>query len=190
MDSSILVRAIEYAGHVHRNQKRKLSDNPFIVHPLHVALVVSKYTNDINIIAAAILHDTIEDSESDERVTRDDIAQTFNEQIADIVDAVTIRGVDTMESKALSRAHILASSWESQLVKTADIISNMSSNITRLDSYSIEEIEHTLDEKLDDLILMNKEFIDAVTDTKVLNSGIIAEAQTCLEQLNQKLKEA
>ncbi len=183
MDSPLLVRAIEYAGHVHRNQKRKLSDNPFVVHPLHVALIASKYTNDTDIVIAAILHDTIEDSEPEEKITKDTIARAFNERVANIVDDVSIKGTDSMEAKRASREHILTSGWESQLVKLSDIISNTSCNITRLDIHPLETIERELGESLLEVCAVNENFIKKVTNEDVLKTGIVKEARECVSAL-------
>ena len=183
MNSLLLVRAIEYAGHVHRNQKRKLSDDPFVVHPLHVALIASRYTHDDDVIVAAILHDTMEDSEPEEKVTKDVIAQVFNERVANIVDDVSIKGTDSMEAKRASREHILTAAWESHLVKLSDIISNTSCNITRLDIHSLETIERELGESLLEACAVNEDFIEKVTNEKILETGIVEDARRCVSAL-------
>jgi len=57
----IIEQAIEFAVHAHEGQKRKYKDLPYILHPMEVAVVISTITQDKEVIAAGILHDTIED---------------------------------------------------------------------------------------------------------------------------------
>ena len=55
-------KAIDFATKVHEGQYRKGTDRPYIVHPMEVGKIVSTMTQDEEIISAAILHDTIEDT--------------------------------------------------------------------------------------------------------------------------------
>ena len=62
--SQIIQKALTKAIELHENQTRKGSDNvPYVVHPVEMAIILSRFTNDEDLIAAALLHDTLEDCE-------------------------------------------------------------------------------------------------------------------------------
>lgn len=79
-----VVRAYEMAAEAHAPQRRK-SGEPYIVHPLAVAKIVSELGLDEVTIAAALLHDAVEDT----GVTLEDLVESFGEDLAAIVDGVT-----------------------------------------------------------------------------------------------------
>lgn len=187
MQSKRFVEAIEFAGHIHRNQKRKLSENPYITHPLHVATIVAKHTDDEDVLIAALLHDTIEDSEAGEKVTTNKLAEKFGDRVAEIVDNLTIRGEDDLDSKQKSREKILSCSWESKLIKCADIMSNTLYNLFRLDSYSKEDIESVLGENLSDVVKTNLDFVRRINFDKKEHSKIAKETEELLNSLKEKI---
>jgi myo-inositol-1(or 4)-monophosphatase len=75
-----LEKAIIFAVKAHEGQLRK-DGSPFILHPLEVAVNAGRITDDIDVMAAAVLHDTVEDTD----VTAQDILENFGENIAAIV---------------------------------------------------------------------------------------------------------
>lgn len=83
-DLSIVERAYGFAAEVHREHKR-LSGDPYIMHPLAVAHILADLEQDPITIAAAFLHDTVEDGE----VTTEEIAAKFSPEIARLVEGVT-----------------------------------------------------------------------------------------------------
>src|ERR1035437_5644035 len=85
--TAIVIRAIGFAMSRHLGQ---LYDDgrPFIEHPLQVYDILTEVTNDPNLLAAALLHDTIEDTPT----TYKELVQTFNTDIADLVMEVTKEG--------------------------------------------------------------------------------------------------
>ncbi len=80
----IVERAYALASDAHKNQKRK-SGEPYIIHPLSVAIVLAKLELDLESIAAGLLHDVVEDTTYSE----EDIAREFNDDVALLVDGVT-----------------------------------------------------------------------------------------------------
>lgn len=82
---SDLERAIKYAVDAHAGMKRKLHETPYILHPLEVAVIAGTLTEDPEIIAAAALHDTVEDTS----VTIEDIKREFGERVAFLVSSET-----------------------------------------------------------------------------------------------------
>lgn len=73
--------AIQFAAVAHRNQKRKGTDIPYIVHPFEVAQILTAVGADEEVIVAGLLHDTIEDTD----VILDDIAEQFGRQVGVLV---------------------------------------------------------------------------------------------------------
>lgn len=80
---SLMDRAIVFATRAHSGTYRKGTSIPYIVHPIEAAAIVSTMTDDPDMIAAAVLHDVVEDTDA----TLEEIRFFFNDRIADLVDA-------------------------------------------------------------------------------------------------------
>lgn len=127
-DLEFVKRAYQFASFLHRDQKRK-SGEPYIVHPLSVAYILTTYARaDMNTICAALLHDTVEDT----NCTKEDIISNFGEEVAMLVDGVTkIRGVvfrSREEGSIENQGKILNGMAEDIriiLIKLADRLHNM-----------------------------------------------------------------
>lgn len=120
-----ILRAASFAAGKHRFQKRKGADaEPYINHPLEVANLLASVggIEDADIIAAAILHDTIEDTET----SRDELIELFGIRVADIVAEVTDdKSLPKAERKRLQIDHAPHLSSGAKLVKLCDKISNV-----------------------------------------------------------------
>lgn len=81
---AFVMKAYEYAKAMHKDQKRK-SGEPYIMHPVNVAIILADLDMDVETIIAALLHDVVEDTPA----TYDDVKNMFSEDIANIVDGVT-----------------------------------------------------------------------------------------------------
>ena len=77
-------KAYEFANYLHKGQYRQ-SGEPYITHPLNVALILANMNADSDTLCAALLHDTLEDTSA----TKDDIEYFFNSEVANLVDGVT-----------------------------------------------------------------------------------------------------
>src|SRR5690554_2097403 len=84
VDEEIIKKACEFADKAHDGQLRN-SGEKYIIHPLHVALILSELNMDTPTIVAGLLHDVIEDTD----YSYDDVASIFGKEIADLVDGVT-----------------------------------------------------------------------------------------------------
>tara|TARA_R110002096_G_scaffold339936_4_gene533174 strand:+ start:485 stop:1006 length:522 start_codon:yes stop_codon:yes gene_type:complete len=121
-----LARVYATAAHAAVGQRRKYTDQPYIVHPIRVAEIADLYGGTDDMISAAYLHDVVEDT----AVSIDDIEDMFGPAVALIVDGLT--DVSKPEDgnravrKAKDRAHSAEASYEAQFVKCADIIDNAS----------------------------------------------------------------
>lgn len=91
----IIKKAYEFANELHYGQKRQ-SGEAYISHPLNVAYILSEMHADKDTICAGLLHDTLEDTET----TKEEIAQLFNKEIANLVDGVTKISKMNFSSKA------------------------------------------------------------------------------------------
>ena len=83
-DIEKIKKAYEFADFLHKKQYRQ-SGEPYITHPLNVALILAKMNADSDTISAALLHDTLEDTNA----TKEDIEYYFNSEVANLVDGVT-----------------------------------------------------------------------------------------------------
>lgn len=81
---ALVTKAYNYASSAHFGQKRR-SGEDYIIHPLNVAYILSNIHGDASIICAALLHDTIEDCD----VTKEELEEKFNKEIANLVDGIT-----------------------------------------------------------------------------------------------------
>jgi (p)ppGpp synthase/HD superfamily hydrolase len=85
--SAILDRALQLAAVAHREQQRKGTAVPYIVHPAHAAMILIKYQFPEDAVVAAVLHDVIEDTE----VSLGLLQAEFGDEVARIVDALSER---------------------------------------------------------------------------------------------------
>ncbi|MDQ5911559.1 MAG: diphosphokinase / guanosine-3,5-bis(diphosphate) 3-diphosphatase [Pseudomonadota bacterium] len=119
------VRAVTFAAHKHRSQRRKDAvASPYINHPVGVAnvLINEGGITDLAVLCAAILHDTVEDTET----TADELITVFGSQVASIVLEVTDdKSLTKPARKQLQIEHAPHLSPEAKLVKLADKICNL-----------------------------------------------------------------
>ncbi|MFZ2149571.1 MAG: HD domain-containing protein [Minisyncoccia bacterium] len=110
-----------------KKQKRKGKDIPYIVHPLSVGMIIAKAGGDEDVVIAGILHDTIEDSAEEKKITKEIIKEKFGENIMELVLSVTEEEKDAPweDRKAQALAHIEHFSNDSVLLKSADVVSNV-----------------------------------------------------------------
>ena len=120
-------KAYELAAKVHEGQKR-LSGEPYIMHPLSVALILARLGMDDASIIAAMLHDTVEDTD----LTNDEIKKEFGDTVAELVDGVTKIGRVPLQTKEEQQAEnirkmLIAMSRDIRviIIKLADRLHNM-----------------------------------------------------------------
>jgi (p)ppGpp synthase/HD superfamily hydrolase len=117
-------RVFATAAHAAVGQVRKYTFEPYIVHPAEVAKIVRDAGGSEAMIAAAWLHDTVEDTD----VTIETIRAEFGVEVAELVgwltDVSRPEHGNRAHRKALDRAHSAAAPAEAQTVKLADLIAN------------------------------------------------------------------
>lgn len=124
-DLTKILTALAFSSDEHRDQRRKDNNaSPYINHPISLANVLcneGKITN-VKVICAALLHDTIEDTET----TPDELRRRFGKKITKIVLEVTDdKSLPKAERKLQQIAHARKASKHAKLVKLADKICNM-----------------------------------------------------------------
>ena len=123
-DIMILRKAADFAAKAHEGTFRKGSRIPYIYHPMEVALIVAQMTDDREVIAAAYLHDVLEDTS----VTQEDIQEAFGSRILSLVQAETEDKTRTwQERKATTVEHLAEASREIKILTLGDKLSNLRS---------------------------------------------------------------
>ena len=121
----VFVKAVAFAADKHRNQRRKDADaSPYINHPIALANVLANEggITDVAVLCAAVLHDTIEDTET----TSEELTAMFGRQVTAIVlDVTDDKSLDKHVRKQRQIEHAPRSSNEAKLVKLADKICNL-----------------------------------------------------------------
>jgi myo-inositol-1(or 4)-monophosphatase len=128
LDTALLDRAIVFALRAHAGTERRGKGFPYIVHPLEAVTIVATMTSDQELLAAAALHDTVEDTD----VTIDQIRAEFGDRIASLVAAdsdIPVQDMNAEDSwyvrKQAAIDRIAASSYDAKIVAMGDKLSNM-----------------------------------------------------------------
>ena len=124
-DLPLVLQALAFAADKHRDQRRKdAAASPYINHPIALAnvLVREGEVSDPAVLAAALLHDTVEDTQT----TPAELKAAFGPAVAAIVEEVTDdKSLPKAERKRLQIEHAATMSREAKLVKLADKICNL-----------------------------------------------------------------
>ena len=123
-DITKLIKCIGFGAEKHANQRRKnKSSEPYINHPIELAnILVNCDITDLDVLCAAILHDTIEDTDT----TYDELVKNFGLEIANIViECTDDKSLDKITRKKIQITHAKEISDKAKLVKLADKYSNI-----------------------------------------------------------------
>jgi len=116
-----ILQAVVFAAEAHKGQVRKYTGLPYINHPISVASRVEAVRGDSQMIMAALLHDTLEDT----KATASDIKQLFGVVVASYVIALSdMEQGNRAERKAQSRIRLAAAPAEVKTIKLADLLDN------------------------------------------------------------------
>ncbi len=128
LDTSLLDRALVFAVRAHAGTERRGKGFPYIVHPLEAVEIVATMTRDQELLAAAALHDTVEDTD----VTVEQIRAEFGERIASLVASesdIVFNGVSEEDSwharKQAAIDRLARASRDAKMVALGDKLSNL-----------------------------------------------------------------
>ncbi len=146
-DLFLLERAFDLAYKAHEGQKRR-SGEDYIIHPMEVAKILVDLDMDSQTVAAALLHDVVEDTD----YTYDDMVSIFGEEIAALVDGVTKLGNIKFQDKEQKQAENLRKMFLAMtkdirvlIIKLADRLHNMRTIYFMSDEKMVEKCQETLD---------------------------------------------
>ena len=141
LDTSLLDRAIVFAVEAHAGTERRGKGFPYIVHPLEAMEIVATITPDQELLAAAVLHDTVEDTD----VTLEMIREEFGDRVAGLVDA---------ESSIIEEETNEEESWHARKRQTLD----------RLACATLEEKIVALGDKLSNMRAISRDYAEKGDD--------------------------
>ena len=128
LDTELLDRAIVFAVRAHGGTERRGKGFPYIVHPMEAVEIVATMTSDQELLAAAALHDTVEDTD----VTEEQLRAEFGERVASLVAAESDEPHEHRDSidnwrarKQAAIDRIAAASHDAKIVALGDKLSNM-----------------------------------------------------------------
>lgn len=158
-----LSNAINKSAWAHRNQTRKGSDLPYIVHPYSVMCIASEATSDEDILIACLMHDVIEDVP--EEYSADQMRADFGDRVLDIVLGVTKDdSLPDWQARADAYLHHLEheASDESVIVSCADKIHNLMSILADYDEIG-DELWNRFNAGKERQVWWYRAILDAVT---------------------------
>ena len=128
LDTTLLDRAIVFAVRAHAGTERRGKGFPYIVHPMEAVEIVATMTRDQELLAAAVLHDTVEDTDT----TVEQIRTEFGDRIASLVASesdIVLDGVSEADSwharKQAAINRLARASHDAKMVALGDKLSNM-----------------------------------------------------------------
>ena len=123
----MLDEVLKFATKAHGSQKRKYTGEPYIVHPIAVSEIVKTVSHTDEMVAAALLHDVVEDTP----VTIQEIETKFGSKVAELVgwltDTSRPENGNRKTRKSIDRLHSADAPAEAQTIKLADLIHNTKS---------------------------------------------------------------
>ena len=120
----MIEEAAAFAAKAHAGVFRKGTEIPYITHPMETALIVSGFTRDEELIAAALLHDVVEDA----GVTGEELRLSFGNRVAEVVlQASEDKSRTWQERKSTAIRHLEGASWDLKVLAMGDKLSNMRS---------------------------------------------------------------
>lgn len=130
------------AAKMHKEQVRLDDFTPYICHPVFVAIILSEYTDDEDLICAALLHDTVEDTQ----YTPEELRKDFGERVQDIVKEVTTPqyegpGRDWAKQHKEKIIHLSKISKNGLILKVADNIHNLSDEADGFEKLGLSFLE-------------------------------------------------
>jgi (p)ppGpp synthase/HD superfamily hydrolase len=187
--SPLVERAMRIAAKAHRHHHRKGSDLPYISHPAQAAMILLRAgIDDDEILAAALLHDVVEDTEH----TLEMLATDFSPRVVQLVAAMTERKHDEhgrkrswQERKDEHLGHIAAEPWEARAIVLADKLHNLGSMLVDLDNG--EDVWSRFNAPRERVLWYHREMIAAAEQDHPRLAGLASECCTMIARLAERI---
>ena len=185
--SPLVERAIRIAAIAHRNHHRKGSDLPYLTHPAQAAMILLRAgIDDDEILAAALLHDVVEDTDH----TLEMLAADFPPKVVQLVAAMTERKHDHdgrrrtwQERKDEHLEHIAAEPWEARAIVLADKLHNLGSML--LDLEAGQDLWSRFNSPRDRVLWYYRAMIAAAFQDDARLTGLATECTALIDRLSE-----
>jgi (p)ppGpp synthase/HD superfamily hydrolase len=159
MDYPLVLRAAKFAVAAHGNQTRRYTGEPYTLHLFSVAQRVAVYTLDPHVIAAALLHDVVEDTDVSNETVKTLFGQRVAEMVFALTDTPTTPDMNRVARKEIDRERIHKASADVQLIKAMDMLDNMPSIVEHDPNFAVvfmreKELLTDVLDKLDPAVMM------------------------------------
>ena len=183
MFSEALERALGVALAAHEGQFRKGGDTPYVVHPIHVAVLLARFGAEDEVIQAGVLHDVVEDCEG---WTIERLRAEFGVRVASIVEELTEDKACAWEDRKQSAIdHAPSMSREAASVKACDKLHNLESLLIQLEqARDPQQVWRRFRGGRDRTLVMDRALVDALgprVDPEL--AGALARVQGAVEAL-------
>ena len=184
--SPLVDRAMRIAAKAHRHHHRKGSDLPYITHPAQAAMILLRAgIDDDEILAAALLHDVVEDTEH----TLEMLAADFPPKVVQLVAAMTERKHDRdgrkrtwQERKDEHLRHMAAEPWEARAIVLADKLHNLGS--MEVDLVQGEDLWSRFNAPPDRILWYHREMVAAAEQGDPRLAKLATECRTLIDRLD------
>ncbi len=167
-------KAFAIACHEGIGHRRKYTNEPYWIHPQAVAEMVASVTTDPEIIAAAWLHDTVEDTSTTLTEIEERFGRRVAELVSDLTDVSTPADGNRAQRKSLDREHSASAHADAKTVKLADLIHNTDSIVQHAPGFAkvyLEEKRQLLEVlKEGDSLLYQRALMQLQHATKLLSN--------------------
>jgi (p)ppGpp synthase/HD superfamily hydrolase len=183
MKTNIVERAVSLAADKHKNHTRKEGGLLYISHLVSVALILQKYNFDENVIAAGLLHDTLEDTET----TQEEILENFGQVILDLILQVT--NDDTLSWKEKKQKYVdtvKVASTGAQAIALADKMHNMKSLLSNLEELGPEKVWSFFNASKEDKLWFEGACLQMFQETFSGPSEMVVEYASQIQELKSK----
>lgn len=162
MKTNLIEKAASFAADKHKNQYRKEGGLLYISHLVSVALILQKYNFSETVIAAGLLHDTLEDTDT----TEQEIEENFCKEILDLILQVT--NDDTLDWKSKKQKYVDTvrnADTNTKAIALADKIHNMKSLLLNLSENGPEKVWAIFNAKKEDKLWFEEACLKMFTET-------------------------
>jgi (p)ppGpp synthase/HD superfamily hydrolase len=180
---NIIEKAASFAADKHKNQTRKEGGLLYISHLVSVALILQKYNFSEQIIAAGLLHDTLEDTET----TEQEILENFEQEVLDMILQVTNdKDLDWKSKKQKYVDTVRTANPGAQAIALADKMHNMKSLLNNLEELGPEKVWAFFNASPADKLWFEEACLEMFQETFSGQKEMIEEYETQIQEVKKK----